>query len=202
MRAALAALMARTSCGFSRSAPRTVMTTWVSLRYPSAKLGRRGRSMRRAVRMAVSAGRPSRRKNEPGILPAAYMRSSTSTVRGKKSMPSRTSGRGVGGGQDDGVADLADDGALGLRGQQAGLEAQGLGRCRLSGRRPWWMWWKWRPWGSLLSDARRAGARSGGWPVPSRRSPAGAQAFRPGILDWQLTFGRRSDDLGVGGASV
>ena len=30
-------------------------------------------------------GRPSRRKNEPGIRPSEYMRSSTSTVRGKKS---------------------------------------------------------------------------------------------------------------------
>ena len=35
--------------------------------------------------MASSLGRPSRRKNEPGILPAAYMRSSTSMVSGKKS---------------------------------------------------------------------------------------------------------------------
>src|SRR3954452_10874562 len=40
--------------------------------------------------MALSVGRPSRRKNEPGIFPAAYARSSMSTVRGKKSMPSRT----------------------------------------------------------------------------------------------------------------
>ena len=35
--------------------------------------------------MASVRGRPSRRKNEPGILPAAYIRSSTSTVSGKKS---------------------------------------------------------------------------------------------------------------------
>src|SRR4249919_59550 len=48
-----------------------------------------GRSVRRAVRIAVSDGRPSRRKNPPGILPAAYMRSSTSIVSGKKSIPSR-----------------------------------------------------------------------------------------------------------------
>ena len=39
--------------------------------------------------MAGSPGRPSRRKTPPGIFPAAYMRSSTSTVSGKKSMPSR-----------------------------------------------------------------------------------------------------------------
>ena len=91
MSAALAALMARTSCGFSWSAPMMVATTWVSLRYPLVNDGRSGRSISRAVRMAWSVGRPSRRKNEPGIFPAAYMRSSTSTVRGKKSIPSRTS---------------------------------------------------------------------------------------------------------------
>src|SRR5690606_39627813 len=49
----------------------------------------RGRSIRRHVRMASSEGRPSRRKNEPGIRPTAYIRSSKSTVRGKKSIPSR-----------------------------------------------------------------------------------------------------------------
>ncbi len=39
----------------------------------------------RAVSVAFSPGRPSRLKKEPGILPAAYMRSSTSTVNGRKS---------------------------------------------------------------------------------------------------------------------
>src|SRR3954451_2201064 len=47
----------------------------------------------RAVRMARSVGRPSRLKKPPGILPAAYMRSSMSIVRGKKSAPSRASVR-------------------------------------------------------------------------------------------------------------
>ncbi len=37
---------------------------------------------------------------------------------------------GVGGGQDDGVAELGDDGALGLLGEPAGLERQGLARSR------------------------------------------------------------------------
>ncbi len=41
--------------------------------------------MRRQVRIASVEGRPSRRKNEPGMRPAAYMRSSTSIVSGKKS---------------------------------------------------------------------------------------------------------------------
>src|ERR671913_1982225 len=63
----------------------TVMTTWTSLRRPLAKVGRSGRSIRRQVRIASSEGRPSRRKNEPGMRPAAYIRSSTSTVSGKKS---------------------------------------------------------------------------------------------------------------------
>ncbi|MCY1226189.1 hypothetical protein D9M72_384130 [compost metagenome] len=45
--------------------------------------------MRRQARMASVDGRPSRRKNEPGMRPAAYIRSSTSTVSGKKSKPSR-----------------------------------------------------------------------------------------------------------------
>src|SRR5437763_16527504 len=45
--------------------------------------------MSRQVSTAVSGGRASRRKKEPGILPAAYAFSSMSTVSGKKSMPSR-----------------------------------------------------------------------------------------------------------------
>jgi hypothetical protein len=65
------------------------MTTWTSLRRPLTKDGRSGRSMSRQVRIASVDGRPSRRKKEPGILPAAYIRSSTSTVSGKKSNPSR-----------------------------------------------------------------------------------------------------------------
>src|ERR1700753_1375587 len=43
----------------------------------------------RAVSVAFSDDLPSRRKNEPGILPAAYIRSSTSTVRGRKSTSRR-----------------------------------------------------------------------------------------------------------------
>src|SRR4051812_12868238 len=39
----------------------------------------------RAVSVPFSPARPSRLKNEPGILPAAYIRSSTSTVSGRKS---------------------------------------------------------------------------------------------------------------------
>src|SRR5665648_96049 len=63
----------------------TVMTTWTSLRRPLTNRGRSGRSISRQARIPSVDGRPSRRKNEPGILPTAYCRSSTSTVRGKKS---------------------------------------------------------------------------------------------------------------------
>ena len=45
--------------------------------------------------MARSLARPSRLKKPPGIFPAAYIRSSTSTVSGKKSAPSRASIRPV-----------------------------------------------------------------------------------------------------------
>ena len=45
--------------------------------------------MRRQVKIAVSDALPSRLKNEPGIFPAAYIRSSMSTVSGKKSAPGR-----------------------------------------------------------------------------------------------------------------
>ena len=43
----------------------------------------------RAVRVPFSPARPSRLKKLPGILPAAYMRSSTSTVSGRKSTSRR-----------------------------------------------------------------------------------------------------------------
>ncbi len=43
----------------------------------------------RAVSVPFSPARPSRLKNEPGILPAAYIRSSTSTVSGRKSVSRR-----------------------------------------------------------------------------------------------------------------
>src|ERR1700755_92213 len=66
-----------------------IATICVSLRQPLGKSGRIGRSIMRAVSVPFSPARPSRLKNEPGILPAAYMRSSTSTVRGRKSTSRR-----------------------------------------------------------------------------------------------------------------
>ena len=54
-----------------------------------------GRSMTRLVRMPFSPGRPSRRLKLPGMRPTAYSFSSKSTLRGKKSMPSRGRGAAV-----------------------------------------------------------------------------------------------------------
>ncbi len=85
--AADAAFTARMSYSFSWSADHAETTICTSFRKPFGQSGRMGRSTRRAVRMPSSEGRPSRRGNEPGILPAAYRRSSKSTVSGKKSMP-------------------------------------------------------------------------------------------------------------------
>ena len=120
--AADAPLMASTSCGFTWSAPMMVPTTCTSLRNPSGKDGRSGRSISRQVRMAWSELLPSRRKNEPGILPAAYVRSSMSTVSGKKSVPSRTRSSCGGRGQQDGVADAGHDGPVGKLGEFPRLE--------------------------------------------------------------------------------
>src|SRR4051812_44961515 len=62
-----------------------IATSCVSRRQPFGKSGRMGRSIMRAVSVPFSPARPSRLKKLPGILPAAYMRSSTSTVSGRKS---------------------------------------------------------------------------------------------------------------------
>ena len=80
-----AALIATTSYRCSGSSDMIVSTIWISLRRPLVNDGRSGRSISRQVRMASSLGRPSRRKNEPGMRPTEYIRSSTSTVSGKKS---------------------------------------------------------------------------------------------------------------------
>ena len=93
MSAADAPLMQRMSCGVTRSAERVVQMTCTSLRKPFGQSGRIGRSIMRAVSVARSVARPSRLKNPPGIFPAAYIFSSTSTVSGKKSASGRASGR-------------------------------------------------------------------------------------------------------------
>ena len=62
-----------------------IETSCVSRFQPFGKSGRSGLSIMRAVSVAFSPALPSRLKKLPGILPAAYIRSSTSTVRGRKS---------------------------------------------------------------------------------------------------------------------
>ena len=93
VRAADAAIVPRMSGSFSWSVDMTVITTWTSSLYPSGNSGRIGRSVRRAARIAPSEARASRLMKPPGILPAAYIRSSKSTVSGKKSRPGRGSDR-------------------------------------------------------------------------------------------------------------
>ena len=89
--AAEAPIMAGISGMLSWSTDMTVHTTETSCRMPLGNSGRSGRSMSRQVSMAFSAGRPSRRFQEPGMWPTEYSFSSKSTLSGKKSMP----GRGV-----------------------------------------------------------------------------------------------------------
>jgi hypothetical protein len=60
--------MSESTSGLSES---TVATTCTSLKKPSGKSGRIGRSMSRQVSVSFSVGRPSRLKKPPGILPAA-----------------------------------------------------------------------------------------------------------------------------------
>ena len=91
MSAADAPLIDRMSNALTLSMLSTVVTICTSLRKPLGHSGRSGRSVMRHVRIARSLGRLSRLMKPPGIAPLAYMRSSTSTVRGKKSVPSRGS---------------------------------------------------------------------------------------------------------------
>ena len=84
----------------------------------------------RAISVAFSPARPSRLKNEPGILPAAYMRSSTSTVSGRKSTSRRLPAVAV---ESTTVSPARDDdGAGGLLGHLARLEGD-LGSADLDG---------------------------------------------------------------------
>ena len=87
-RAAEVPTMAAISGEQSGSTDMTVHTTDTSFLISLGNRGRIGRSMTREVRMALSLGRPSLFRKEPGILPTAYSFSSKSTDSGKKSMPS------------------------------------------------------------------------------------------------------------------
>ena len=85
-----AAFNARTSYSFSLSTLKTVAIICVSHLNPSLKDGLRGLSINLQAKIAFSVCLPSLLKNPPGIFPAEYILSSTSTVSGKKSIPSLT----------------------------------------------------------------------------------------------------------------
>ena len=120
--------MATTSYRSSGFRAMTVQTTCTSLRRPLAKLGRSGRSVRRQVRIASSDGRPSRRKNEPGILPIGVVplfdvdrqREEVELVLGVLRRGRRRQDHGL-------VVEVGGDGAGGLAGEAAGLETDGAG---------------------------------------------------------------------------
>jgi hypothetical protein len=70
-RAAEAPSSAGMSGSISGSRDSTVTMIWTSFMKPLGNRGRSGRSMSRQVRVFLLAGRPSRLKKPPGILPAA-----------------------------------------------------------------------------------------------------------------------------------
>ena len=114
--------MARMSCAATPSTDSIVPMICTSLRKPLGQSGRIGRSTMRALSVAFSEARPSRLKKPPGILPAAYIFSSMSTVSGKKSVPSRASVRPTAVASTTRVAAADGDCAVRLSGQLAGRE--------------------------------------------------------------------------------
>ena len=114
--------------------------------------------------MAWSVGRPSRRKNEPGILPGGVHALLDVDGEGEE-VDALTDALGGGGGDEhDGVADADDDGAVGLAGQLAGLEGQGLvGAADGTRDTEWLPPWDVSFWGPRSPDR---GGRAAG-PVPS-----------------------------------
>ena len=130
-----AALIATTSYRSLGSSAMTVMTTWTSLRRPLAKDGRSGRSMRRQVRIASSDG-PALAAEERAGDPAGGVHPLLDVDREREEVEvllGVLAGRG--GRQQHGVVvEVGGDGAGGLAGEAAGLEADGAGaeasRCR------------------------------------------------------------------------
>ncbi len=86
-----APIIAVTSGRLSCSTDITVATMWISFLKPLGNRGLMGLSINLAVKVASSVGLPSLFINPPGIFPTAYCLSSKSTVKGKKSIPSRGS---------------------------------------------------------------------------------------------------------------
>ena len=126
----------RSSPGCRRGARGRPTAAWRRAGSRSASpWGTAGGSAGRSCARSASPSRrraPSRRKKEPGILPAAYCRSSTSTVRGRKSTSRRLPIVAV---QRTIVSpDADDDRAARLPGELAGLEGD-LARRRPPPRR-------------------------------------------------------------------
>ena len=71
-KAAEAPITDSTSGSFCWSLERTRHWIWTSFRKSSGNSGRIGRSISRMVRISFVEGLPSRLKNPPGTLPAAY----------------------------------------------------------------------------------------------------------------------------------
>ena len=83
-----APMMAMTSYGLVVSDESGVMIIWTSFLKSFGNSGLIGRSVSLAISTECVVGLPSRLKKLPGIFPLAYSLSSTSTVSGKKSIPS------------------------------------------------------------------------------------------------------------------
>ena len=105
IRAAEAALMARTSWGLTWSAPKMVPTTWTSLRKPLGNEGRSGRSISRQVRMAWSEALALPAEERAGDLAGRVRPLLDVDGQGEEVGPLAHRPGGGGGGQQDGVAD-------------------------------------------------------------------------------------------------
>ena len=116
--------MARTSWGFSWSAPMTVMTTWVSLRKPSAKLGRSGPVGEATGQDGVLGGPPLPAEERAGDLARCVGPLLDVDGEGEEVDAGTDVVGGVGRRQHGGLTDRGDDGALALRGEPARLEGQ------------------------------------------------------------------------------
>ena len=124
--AADAPVTASTSVSLSLSAESTSAMICVSKRQPAGKSGRQGRSIRRLVSTSFSAGLPSRLKNPPGN--AARRVGVLAVVhRERQEIDALAGVGGVAGGDEHHRVAVADDGrAVGLLGQLARLDGQGL----------------------------------------------------------------------------
>jgi hypothetical protein len=130
---AAAALMPTTSGSFSLSAEKTSAMTWVSLRKPSGKSGRMGRSIWRQVRTSFFAGPAFALDEAAGNASAGVGVLAVIHGEGEEVDAFPGIGRGNGGGQNDGFARGHQCGARGLLGHAAGLKDQPLAAGKLDG---------------------------------------------------------------------